>query len=193
MKTHSIKIVFTLMLTLGITMGAVACTSNSDDSGDINVESSQTTPEKAVGSTVNSIRDLSLRYMDMSEEELASSETELSSYFDPAVDVEKREEVIGVFAQILEMDPEATIEIDANKIQTEGDTAKLNGKDIRITINGEIQKASEEGGVITLKLQDNKWVISDIETPNSESVAPESFDATEEELDEFEDDFNVNE
>lgn len=149
-------------------MGAVACTSNVDNNDSKNVELSQKTPEKAMDSVVHTIADVSLKYADMSEEEMTAADKDLSSYFDTSTNIDTRNDVISVFAQVLEMDPEATINVDPEKIEVDGDTARLNGKDIEITMFGEVQKASESGGVITLKLKDEKWVISDIEIPNAD-------------------------
>lgn len=184
MKLNSIRRLSVLALTVGISMGAVACTSNVDNNDSKSVELSQKTPEKALESAVHTIADISSKYADMSEDEMISSGEKLSSYFDTAVDDEARADVIAVFAQVLEIDPEATINVDSEKIEVDGDTARLNGKDIEVTMFGEVQNATESGGVITLKLQDKKWVISDIEIPNVESSI------TDDEITDVEEDSN---
>lgn len=166
---NSIRRLSVLMLATGIAMSAVSCASDTKDNGSNKFESNQETPEKSMESVVHAISDISLKYADMTEDEMTASEKEISEYFDPEVDPETRNDVITIFAQVLEMDPEATIDIDPKKIQEDGDTAKLHGKDIEVTMYGELQEATEAGGVIVLKLQGGKWVISDIEIPNLDS------------------------
>jgi hypothetical protein len=103
-------------------------------------------------------------------------EDKVAAHFDPSMDAKKRTDAISIFADILSLDPNATIDVQPGGIKVSGDTAVINANDLKVVIRGKEQASKGAGGTITLKSESGKWLIADIAFPEASTVdenAPE--------------------
>lgn len=156
--------VLSLLLSLGVT----ACTgAAAQEGGD-----AQRAPALALSAAVDSIKEYTRSDMNPPEGQTSTpAQDKVNSYFDPSIDAAKRSDVVMIFADILSVDPNATVEVTPNSIAVDGTTAVIESHDLKITIRGQEHHMEGNGGTLTLKAHDGKWLISDVSFPEEPDTA----------------------
>lgn len=160
-----------------LTMFAAACTPG--------VESvdGQSAPEKSISTSLESAKQVFTKLATVAPDDVDGNKKIVDTMltgFDPSIDAQHRDKFIELMAAIASLDKNSKIEIDPALIKIDGDIATIQGRDAKITIQGEVQDSSSDDGrgVITLKKSGPNWLISDFVTPP----------LTQEELDEYSED-----
>lgn len=151
------------VLALALGLGATACTESKPAENE-----AQSAPAQALGDTVASIKEYAKSDMNPRDGQATTpAQDKVASHFDPSMDATKRSDVISIFADILSIDPNATIDVQPSGIKVAGDTAVINATDLKVVIRGKEQASQGAGGTITLKSESGKWLIADIAFPEA--------------------------
>jgi hypothetical protein len=160
------------VLVFALSFGATACTSSTTGPA---ADSAQSAPSQALSDTVASIKEYAKSNASPRDGQTTTPEQDkVTSHFDPSMDASKRDDVISIFADILSIDPDATIDVKPDGIKVAGDTAVVNASDLKVVIRDKEQVSKGAGGTITLKSESGKWLIADITFPDGSPVDPTS-------------------